>query len=280
MPNHESYEAMAHDENVDVVYVATPHTMHERHAMLYLSSGKSVLVEKPFAVNQTQAIRMIDVARASGLFLMEAMWSRYLPSYKRLRDVLEQGIIGTVRMVDASLGYRTPAERAQEKFDLQKGGGSLLDLGVYPVQLSSFVLGQPDCVVAAGHLGPTGVDEQTAAVLHHPDGALGIIRSSISTTLACSARIIGTDGTIELPAFMHCLQHLSIIRPDGSDQVDCANVGNGLQYEAEHVQNCLRSGLTESPDMTLDETSSIMHTLDVIRQHIGLVYPGDSVVSA
>ena len=257
------------------MYVATPHTLHEQHALLYLAGGKAVLVEKPFAVNETQALRMIDAARANGLFLMEAMWSRFLPSYIRLIELLDQGVIGAVQMVDGNLGYQTPRDQAAPKFDPELAGGSLLDLGVYPTQLCSLVLGRPDGVVAQGHVGETRVDEQAAAVLHHPTGALGVIRSSIISTLTCAAQIYGTEGSIELPAFMHCPQHLTITRAGRSEQVDCPNEGNGLQYEATHVQDCLRGGMTESPVMALDETRSIMRTLDVIRERIGLAYPGE-----
>ena len=150
-----------------------------------------------------------------------------------------------------------------------------MDLGVYPTQLCSLVLGHPDGVVAQGHVGETGVDEQAAAVLHHPSGALGVIRSSIVSTLTCAAQIYGTEGSIELPAFMHCPQHLTIMRAGRSEQLDCPNEGNGLQYEAAHVQDCLRGGMTESPVMALDETSSIMRTLDAVRQRIGLAYPDE-----
>src|SRR5262245_20523103 len=140
VPEHSSYEAIAESDGVDVVYVATPHTMHEHHALLYLAGGKAVLVEKPFAVNEPQALRMIDAARRDGVFLMEAMWSRFLPSYVQLIELLGQGVIGVVQMVDGNLGYQTPADRSPAKFDRERAGGSLLDLGVYPVQLCSLVL--------------------------------------------------------------------------------------------------------------------------------------------
>jgi predicted dehydrogenase len=263
------------DTSLDAVYIATPHIVHESHTLLYLRSGRAVLCEKPFALNAAEANRMIEAAREGELFLMEAMWSRYLPSYVKLRELLNNGVIGTARMVEANLGYRTLFDPSHHKYDLSKAGGALLDLGVYPAQLSSLVLGRPDRVVAAGHLGSTGVDEQVAAVLHHAGGALGVIEASISGTLSCSARIYGTTGTIELPAFMHCPQFMSIVRDGASEQVECPNEGNGLQFEIAEVGRCLRAGLLESPSMPLDETLAILQTLDIIREQIGLTYPGE-----
>jgi predicted dehydrogenase len=272
----ESYEAMADsDEDLDAVYIATPHIVHESHTLLYLRSGRSVLCEKPFALSAAEAQRMIEAARGADLFLMEAMWSRYVPSYVKLRELLHDEVIGPVRMVEANLGYRTLFDPLHHKYDLAKAGGALLDLGVYPAQLCSLVLGRPDGVVAAGHLGSTGVDEQVAAVLHHAGGALGVIEASIAGTLSCSARIYGTVGTIELPAFMHCPQFMTIVRDGASEQVECANEGNGLQFEIAEVGRCLRAGLVESPSMPLDETVAILQTLDSIREQIGLTYPSE-----
>jgi predicted dehydrogenase len=270
-----SYESMADSDDVDVVYVATPHSRHRSDTLLYLDSGKAVLCEKPFAVNQSEAVQMIDAARRHRLFCMEAMWSRHLPAYVRIAELLDEGVVGTPLAVEAVFGVQMPFDPSHRLFDLNLGGGALLDLGVYPTQLSSLVLGRPDDVVARGHLGETGVDEHVAAVLHHRDGALGIVVASITGTLSCTARISGTEGAIELPAFMHCPSYLTIVRAGKSERVDCPIEGNGLHYQAAELQRCLRAGLLESPIMPLEETSSILRTLDVIREQIGLVYPGD-----
>jgi predicted dehydrogenase len=227
-----------------------------------------------------ESSRMVQAARSAGLFLMEAMWSRFLPSYTRLIELIDQGIIGSIVMVEANMGYWYPFDPTTAQFDAQRAGGSLLDLGVYPAQLCSLLLGQPDRIVAAGHVGRSGVDEQVGAVLHHSGGALGVITSSISSTLSCSAHIYGTDGSIKLPIFMHCPQDMTLLRSGQSERIECGNDGNGLQYEAAEVGRCLRAGLTESPIMPLDESNSIMGTLDAIRKQIGLVYPGEMTSDA
>jgi predicted dehydrogenase len=269
-----SYEALAADPDVDVVYVASPHARHEPDTMLFLGAGKPVLCEKPFALSHAQAQRMVDLARTLGLFCMEAIWSRFLPASVTLRDVLAEGRIGTPLVVEADFGFRRPVEPHHRLFDLTLGGGALLDLGIYPLQLASMVLGTPDDVAAVAHLGETGVDEQVAAVLHHPDGGLAAVKAAIRVPLACTARISGTDGWIDLPAFMHTPLHLDVTDPRGHERLERPYQGEGLRFEAAEVHRCLRAGLTESPVMPLDETLALAATLDAVRERIGLVYPG------
>jgi predicted dehydrogenase len=272
---HGSYQALAADRDVDVVYVATPHARHEADTLLFLEAGKPVLCEKPFALSRAQAERMVDVARSRGLFLMEAMWSRFLPAYRRLAALLGDERIGEPLVVEADFGFRVLVDPAHRLFDRSLGGGALLDLGVYPVQLASLVLGTPDRVSALGHLGETGVDEQVAAVLGHPGGALAVIKAAIRVGLSCTARISGTQGWIELPAFMHCPDHLVVGGREGPHRLDCAFDGEGLRYQAVEVHDCLRGGRTESAVMPLDETCAIAGTLDAVRVQIGLAYPGE-----
>ncbi|MBL7496990.1 Gfo/Idh/MocA family oxidoreductase [Frankia sp. CNm7] len=263
------YAALGADPDVDVVYVATPASRHERDTLAVLEAGKHVLCEKPFAMDAAGARRMAERARARGLFLMEAMWSRFLPSYRALVDVLGSGRIGEPLLVEADFGMRWPIQPEHRLFDPRLGGGALLDLGVYPVQLCSLVLGPPERVVADGVVGATGVDEQVAAVLRHRDGALGVVKTAIRTTLACTARIAGTDGSIDLPAFMHCPDAITVTtRPGGAARIDASYEGNGLRFEIAEVHRCLAEGLTESPVMTLDETLSIAATLDAIRAQV------------
>jgi predicted dehydrogenase len=272
---HASYEELAADPAVDVVYVATPHARHADDAVLFLEAGKHVLCEKPLALSEAQARRMVDVARTSGRFLMEAIWSRFLPAYRELARVLVDGAIGTPLHVDADFGYRRPVEAGNRHFDLALGGGALLDLGIYPLQLASFVLGRPDGIAAVGHLGDTGVDEQVTAVLHHPTGALASVRAAMRVAMACTARISGTDGWIDLPAFMHCPAQVTVTTSAGRAVIDAPIVGQGLRYEAIEVHRCLAEGLLESPTMSLDESCTLAATMDSVRAQIGLRYPGE-----
>ena len=272
---HASYEALAADPDVDVVYVASPHSRHEADTRLFLEAGKSVLCEKPFALNAQQATRMVEAARARGLFLMEAIWSRFLPSYVALRRVLDTGVIGEPRVVEADFGFRMPMDPAHRLFDLALGGGALLDLGIYPLQLASLVLGPPDDVRALGFVGETGADEQVAAVLSHTSGALAVVKAATRVTLACTGRVSGTEGSIDLPAFMHCPNAITVTTAAGVEQIDAPVVGQGLRYQVVEVHRCLREGLLESPTMPLAETLTLAATMDRIRGQIGVRYPGE-----
>ena len=267
------YQALADDSDVDVAYVATPHSRHAADTLMLIEAGKHVLCEKPFALNASQAQRMADAARQAGVFLMEAMWSRFLPSYRVLVDVLGEGRIGDPLLVEADFGYRKDVVPEDRHFDLAQGGGALLDLGVYPVQLCSLVLGLPEHVVAEGSVGTTGVDEFVAAVLHHPDDRHGVVKASIRVPLSCTARIAGTAGTIDLPAFMHCPHSLTVNSVEGSEEIDASWEGQGLRFQVEEVHRCLDNGLTESTTMPLAETIGIARTLDAIRAPLGVVYP-------
>jgi predicted dehydrogenase len=269
------YDALAADPEVDVVYVATPHSRHEAVTISFVEAGKHVLCEKPFALNARQARRMADAARAQGVFLMEAIWSRFLPAYRRLVEVLGEGRIGEPMLVEADFGFRLPVMSEHRLFDRQLGGGALLDLGIYPIQLCSLVLGPPDRVAADGAVGETGVDEQVAAVLHHSSGALGVVKAAIRVSLACSARISGVDGWIDLPPFMHCPDSISLGGPSGTERIDGAYEGDGLRFQIAEVHRCLAEGLTESTVMPLDETVTMASTLDAVRARLGTTYPGE-----
>ncbi|GAA3388525.1 Gfo/Idh/MocA family protein [Cryptosporangium minutisporangium] len=265
---YDDYAALAADPNVDVVYIATPQSRHEADTLTYLDAGKHVLCEKPFALNAEQARRMAAAARERGLFLMEAIWSRFLPAYRTLAEILAEGRIGEPLLVEADFGFRMPVDATHRLFDPALDGGALLDLGIYPVQLSSLVLGPVEKVVADGVLGETGVDEQVAAILHHAGGKLGVVKAAIRVGMACTARITGTDGWIALPAFMHCPDSLTVQTLAGLEQNDASYLGNGLRFEIAEVHRCLAAGLSESPTMPLDDTIGLATTLDAIRGHL------------
>ncbi len=270
---HASYEDLAADDDVDVVYVATPHSRHEADTLLCLEAGKHVLCEKPFALNAVQAQRMVDTARERNLFVMEAIWSRFLPAYVILGELLAEAAIGEIDSVDADFGLQFPWDPSHRLFDLALGGGALLDLGIYPLQLASLVLGAPTQVHAVGALGTTGADEHVAAVLAHERGALATIRAATRVNLECTARVAGSDGVIDLPAFMHCPDSLTITTPRGVERRDAPIVGQGLRYQVGEVHRCLRAGAVESPAIRHAETLSLAATMDRIREQIGVRYP-------
>ncbi|HTN81380.1 MAG TPA: Gfo/Idh/MocA family oxidoreductase [Acidimicrobiales bacterium] len=277
IPNrHGSYEDLMADPDVEIVYVATPHAQHEAVTLSALEAGKHVLCEKPFALNEAQAARMADTARARGLFAMEALWSRFLPAYRLLADLLREGRIGEPLLVEADFGFRVPLMPEHRLFDLAQGGGALLDLGIYPLQLCSMVLGNPDHVVAEGHVGETGADEQVAAVLHHPGGPLGVIKAATRIALSNTARISGSDGWLELPAWMHRPTRVGVGTGNTVDWIEAGYDGEGLRFQAEEVHRCLAAGHTESDVAPLDETVALARTMDDIRAQIGVVYAADS----
>jgi len=269
------YDEMLADPDVEAVYIPLPNSMHHTWTMRSLEAGKHVLCEKPFALTARQGARMVAEARARGLFLMEAIWSRYLPAYRSLVDVIGEGRIGDPLLVEADFGFRRPVEPDHRLFDLALGGGALLDLGIYPIQLCSLLLGSPEHVVADGVVGVTGVDEVNAAVLRYAGDRMGVVKSAIRVGMSCTARISGTDGWIDLPAFMHCPSSLTVTTGGRSERIEASYEGNGLRFEIEEVHRCLSEGLLESPIMLLDETLDMAATLDAIRAQLGVVYPGE-----
>jgi predicted dehydrogenase len=272
---YDDYAALAQDPRVDVVYIATPQSRHADDTLMMLQAGKHVLCEKPFALNEVQARRMADEARARNLFMMEAIWSRFLPAYRSLVDVVASGRIGEPQLVEADFGFRRPLEKEHRLFRADLGGGGLLDLGIYPLQLCTLLLGPVEHVAAEGVIGETGVDELVAAVLRHGGGHLGVIKSALRVNMTCSARVSGSEGVIEIPALMHCPNSLRVLSSAGVDEIDASYEGNGLRFEIDEVHRCLSEGRTESDVMPLAETLGLAHTLDEIRCQIGLAFPGE-----
>lgn len=271
---HASYEALANDPEVDVVYVGTPHSLHRANSLLCLQAGKAVLCEKPFAINAAEAARMIELARAKKLFLMEAMWTRFIPAVVRVRQILADGIIGEVHMLTADLGFRANYDPQHRLFNLELGGGALLDIGIYPLSWASMLFGRPDRVTGLAHLGETGVDEQMSVSLGYKGGQLANLYASLRTDSPIEAIIMGSRGRIRLHAPMFRPTRLTLSISGQPDEViELPLTGNGYNYQAVEVMDCLRAGRLESQTMPLDETLAIMQTMDQIRALWGLKYP-------
>lgn len=271
---HASYEALAADPDVDAIYIGTPHSLHLSNMIQGLDHGKAVLCEKPFTINAAQARQAIDLARARNLFLMEAVWTRFMPLFVELRRLLAEGVIGEVRMISADFGFRSQVNPATRLFDLKLGGGGLLDVGVYPINLASMILGRPDRIVSLAELGETGVDEQAAMILGYPGGQLAVLSTAIRTRSQHEAIIMGTEGYIRLPARWWYPSTLVVDWPNKlPETIEVPYEGNGYNYEADEVHRCLRAGKTESDIMPLDETLAIMETMDTLRAQWGLKYP-------
>ena len=263
---HASYQALAEDAEVDVVYVATPHSGHRPAALSCLNAGRGVLVEKPFALDAAEAIEIVTAARAAGSFCMEAMWTRFNPTIGRLRELLADGAIGEVVSVQADFGFAAWYDPAGRLFDPTLGGGALLDLGIYPVSLASMVLGEPSVVRAVAGLAPTGVDSNTGILLGYPSGAVAVLHCSLRGETPLRATVVGTAGRIELPAPFFRPDSLTLHQPGEEPVTERYELpGGGYVFQAREVARCVRAGLTESPLMPLDESISIMRTLDQVR---------------
>lgn len=275
---HASYEALAADPNVDVIYVATPHPQHMEATLLCLDHGKAVLCEKPFAMNLAQAERMVASAREKRLFLMEAMWTRFRPAIRKAVELVDAGAIGTPELLQIAVGWGATFDPENRLFKKELGGGILLDGGIYPLSMASHFLGEPEGIASLAHMAPTGVDDQAGVVLSYPSGAMASVVFSDRVTPHAIATLTGTEGRIEIHEDWHKPEGFTLRRSDGSTEVYDFTLteGNGYQYEAIHVMACLREGKTESDVMPLDETLAVMKTLDAIRAQWGLQYDADT----
>lgn len=266
VPNrHGSYESLVSDPEVDAVYVATPHPWHRDSAILALEAGKPVLVEKPFTMNAAQAREVVHVARERDLFAMEAMWTRFLPHIHEIRRLLAEGVLGELVTLTADHGQWFAPDPEHRIFKPELGGGALLDLGIYVVSFSSMVLGTPNRIIALSEPAFTGVDGQTSMILSHPGGAQAMLNTTSLARTATRAAIVGTEGRIEIdPEFYRPTSFSLIMRGETSVRHEPPHEGHGLRHQAVEVAHCLEKGLRESPLMPLDETVSIMETMDAI----------------
>jgi predicted dehydrogenase len=266
IPNrHASYEALVADADVDVVYVATPHPMHRAGALLALHAGKSVLVEKPFTMNAAEAEELVATARAEGLFLMEAMWTRFLPHIAQIRRLLAEGALGEIVTVTADHGQWFAQNPGHRLFAPELGGGALLDLGVYPVSFASMVLGKPDRIVTLKDPGFTGVDGQTSMVFGYASGAQAVLTCTLFAKSPTRGAIVGADARIEIDGDFYAPTSFDVISRTGErTRFEAPHEGRGLWHEADEVARCLHEGLLESPLMPLDESVEIMRTMDAV----------------
>lgn len=275
IPNHYGrYQDLVADPNVEIVYISSPHAFHYVHAKLALDAGKPVLCEKPFTINAAEARDLVFEARQKNLFLMEGMWTRFFPIMDRLRKLLADRAIGDVHTIIADAGIRRSIEAKERLFRLDLGGGALLDLGVYPVSLASMVFGPPNRIDALGYIGEYEVDERLGIILGYPDGAIASLFTAIKTESPKEAILLGAKGSIRIHGNFITPTRLTLNRYGESETCFEEEItGNGMHYEANEVMRCLRSGSIESPLMPLDESITIMETLDAIRTKLGLEYP-------
>jgi predicted dehydrogenase len=262
---HGGYSELVADPDVDVIYVATPHPMHRDHAISALLAGKHVLVEKPFTMNAAQAREIAGLARERGLFAMEAMWTRFLPHVAVIRDWLARGLLGDIVTVTADHGQWFAEDASFRLFAPELGGGALLDLGVYPVSFASMVLGPPSRIMAMSDPAFTGVDAQTSMLFGYDSGAQAVLTCTLRAKSPTRAAIVGTDARIEVEGDFYALSTPTLISRSGyTTWAGSQHEGRGLRFQADEVARRLAAGELESPLMPLDETISILETMDAV----------------
>jgi predicted dehydrogenase len=271
---HGSYADLAADPGVDVVYLANLQASHAADTVAFLDAGKHVLCEKPLALNERQVVTMVEAARRNDRFLMEALWSRFLPAYVELRGLLADGVVGEPLLVEADFGFALAFDPTHRLYDNPMGGGCLLDLGIYPLQLATMVLGPAGGVAATGHVGVTDVDEHAVVTASH-GSAISVSQSSIRVALANEARIAGTDGVIALPAAMHHPRYVEVTVGETTRRIDAPYEGNGLRFQAIEVHRCIRDGARESEVMPHETSRHLAWIMDQARAQIGVHYPAD-----
>jgi predicted dehydrogenase len=293
---YDNYAALATDPTINAIYIATPHGFHAEHALLCLRQGKAVLCEKPLALSAVEVGSMIAAAREHRAFLMEAMWTRFIPLMGAVMELVDSGRIGAVRYIRADFGFLSPFDPAGRLYNLRLGGGSLLDIGIYPLYLCLQLLGEPDHITAAGRLSPTGSDVTCHAILQYGVGdrpvvpaagdrpvtpageadartATAVISSTLTCQTALTAEIAGTEGMIRIPTPWYKNDRFEWNRTgEPAQTVQLEPMVNGFEYQIAESMRCMEQGLIESPSLPHAFSLMMSRTMDAIRAQIGVQY--------
>jgi predicted dehydrogenase len=268
---HGSYEALWDDDEVDIVYVASPHSHHHDMTIAALDAGKHVLCEKAFAVNAAQAREMVEAARRNDRFLMEAMWTWFIPAVVDVRRRVLAGEIGDLKVIEANFGIPVSDPHGRHR-RIDLAGGAMLDVGIYPVTFARFLAGDPVDAKVSGMLGETGVDATVAGVVTFASGALGVFHTSLDMMTSLGASVYGTSGRIDVDAPFWFATGFTV-RVDGAEPIRVEMENQGLAHEAAHAMERIRAGHRESDVISLATTVSTMELLDDIRGQLGVIYP-------
>lgn len=270
---YDSYQALAKDPDIDVIYIATPHPLHYENTLLCIENGKHVLCEKPMGMNASQVKRMTDEAKAHELFLMEAMWTRFIPATEKLIAVLDSGVIGNPLFLHADFGFKSTPDPNGRLFNKKLGGGSLLDIGIYPIFLSLLLWGKPNTIRALARMTETGVDSYCSMVFDHNNAAKSMLESTFEANTPVEAIIYGEKGTLKLHRRWHHATMLSVLKTDGqNEEIHLPYKGSGYIFEIEEVNRCLQNGIKESNKMPHRMSLDLIETIDRVKAEIGLAY--------
>lgn len=274
---HGSYEELVADPEVDAVYIATPHPFHAENALLALGAGKHVLVEKPFTLNAGEAQQIAELAAEKGLVVLEAMWTRYLPHMRRVREIIEEGTLGDIVLVTADHTQHLDFGPEHRLNAPELGGGALLDLGIYPVSFTVDVLGLPEAVAATATLSDAGVDTQVATTFTYAGGSMSTTVSSLRAAGPNAASVIGTAARIDIDRVWYSPTSFRVTTSSGEllEEFSAEVTGRGMHYQALELERLAAAGLTEGTILPVSESVEIMRVLDSVREQIGVVYPGE-----
>ena len=271
-----SYRELAQDPEVDIIYIATPHTLHFENTMMCLREGKSVLCEKPLGINANQVKTMIAESKSRKLFLMEALWTRFIPATEKMLELVESGKIGDINFMRADFGIKADTNPQGRVYNKKLGGGSLLDIGIYPVYLSLLLIGVPIDIKAMARMSETEVDSYCAMLFDYENGEKAILESTFEAETPTEAYIYGNKGRIKMHTRFHQANRISLFLNDGSKEVfDIEYKGCGYYHEIEEVTQCLTSGKIESKKLPHSISMNLITLLDQIKQKIGLRYDTD-----
>ncbi len=271
------YESLAVDPDVDAVYIATTHNFHFENIKLCLENGKHVLCEKPFTVNAAQTETLMTLAREKNLFMMEAVWTRFLPAIGKLRELLAEGVIGEVLTVKADFSITGEFGAEHRLKNKALAGGALLDLGIYPITFAALVFGeQPERIQSSAVMGETGVDDRAFYLFDYPGGRRAMLSSSFSHHAPVEGVVCGTKGHIRVPLFL-AAQELQIYRDGEAPEIIKLPYGENenFTFEIAEAMACIAAGKMESEILPLSETLAVLKTMDTLRAQWGLAYEGE-----
>lgn len=268
-----SYEELVNNLDIDVIYIGTIHTEHKNNAALAIKHGKSVLCEKPFTLNETDTKYLMDLAEEHKVFLMEAMWTKFLPTTKKVKQWLSKDKIGKIQKLQISFGFHREFNKTSRLFNVETGGGALLDVGIYPITYAIHLMEELPIQVVSTALFINGVDEHNSIIFKFEKGALAELSSAITAEIGKDAIIIGQKGKIHVPNFWEAEQ-ATLYDAEGNiiEQFEAPERINGYEYEAYEVNQCIRDGKLQSDIVPLSDTLDIIKIMESIRKAWNLEY--------
>lgn len=267
-----SYEELADDSDIDIIYIATPHTFHFENTMMCLRKGKAVLCEKPMGINSDEVKIMVQEANSRNLFLMEGIWTRFIPATEKLIEILNRKLIGDILFIRADFGFKGDLNLESRVYNKRLGAGSLLDIGIYPIYLSLLTNGLPKDLKAMARMTETGVDSYCSMLFNYENGSKAILESTIESETPTEAYIYGSDGSIKLHSRFHHTEKITITRNGKKEIFTIEYKGNGYIYEIEEANKCVINQEIESPKLPLKTSIDLIRIIDKVKEEIGLKY--------